>query len=253
MEERGDNNIITYESLFEALRREKAKEELQKLDFDFYKKIKRYIAEKSQARLVNVPNDVFLEIERENIERQITNIKKLVKELFERREKKIINMALNKSRINNIIIDTSCLLEEEVPFFEALLNVFNNAKQTILINTLSPEIDSVSKEKEEKEKLTNDSNIEISDSKTKNLKSSAQSQEDETKKESGNSGNVATVRMLCNVQAFVGPNIETYGPFEENEVVQLPEEVCTVLINTGKAVKIKNEDSKNSNEVLSLL
>ncbi len=66
----------------------------------------------------------------------------------------------------------------------------------------------------------------------------------------------AAVRMLCTVEQFVGPNLEIYGPFEENEIVQLPQIVCNALVNRGKAVvieKAENEASKNNNEVLPLL
>lgn len=128
---------ITLETIFDLLRREKSKEELQKLDSSFYQDLVAYLNEKkammeSQQKSL----DLFTEAEKEKSMIQFNNIKRMVKDLYERREKKIINMALNKSKTNAAIIDTSTLLDEERIFYEELVYLFNKFRQDIVLNLI---------------------------------------------------------------------------------------------------------------------
>ena len=40
---------------------------------------------------------------------------------------------------------------------------------------------------------------------------------------------------------FVGPELEEYGPFEEEDIANLPAEIADVLISKAKADEIKEE------------
>jgi len=79
---------ITYDLLFDVLRAEKSRDELQKLDEKFYKNVVEYINSKESA--INNPNTPHSERELTRI--QLSNVKKLLIELYDRREKKIINL-----------------------------------------------------------------------------------------------------------------------------------------------------------------
>ena len=105
---------ITYETLFELLRREKNREELQKLDDSFLNDVLDYLNEKKQQlELLKTKNDLFAVDEKKKAEIQDENIKKIIRELYERREKKIITIAIDKSRTSESVVDTSTLLKEE--------------------------------------------------------------------------------------------------------------------------------------------
>jgi len=207
---------VTYETLFETLRREKSKEELQKLSPEFFEDIKKYLAEKKQSTLSQNDN-IFSEVEKEKFERQLANIKKLIRDLYERREKKIISMALNKSRVN-AVIDTSTLLVGERAFFDSVLTVLNNARIDIL--------DKIFTEGAAAAPAPNASKYE-----------SAQAQKKEE-----STGKTKLVRFLCSVPQFVGPDLEIYGPFEEDDVATLAEEVCVVLVSKNRAEEIEAEN-----------
>ena len=77
--------VISYETLFELLRREKEREALQKLNDSFFEDVVNYINEKKKSLAENESSSSFGE--RDKIDQQIRNIKKILKELYERREK----------------------------------------------------------------------------------------------------------------------------------------------------------------------
>ena len=125
--------IVTYDTLFEILRNEKTKEDLQKLHDTFFHDVTNYLNEKQ-----NILNDnkdqkgLFESDEKEKILHQIGNIKRILTDIYERREKKIINMSVNKSRYSSNIIDTSALLDEEKLFYEMLISLLNSQRNNIL-------------------------------------------------------------------------------------------------------------------------
>ena len=85
-----DEVIISYETLFEILRREKSREELQSLDKNFYNLSISHISRiKQDLSTATQKGSTFDEAERLRLE--LVNVKKILKELYNRREKKIIN------------------------------------------------------------------------------------------------------------------------------------------------------------------
>ncbi|GIU69880.1 MAG: hypothetical protein KatS3mg002_1116 [Candidatus Woesearchaeota archaeon] len=124
---------ISYDLLFDILRYEKSREELQALEKDFYKKVVEYLKQKDAIILgVNTPPS-----EREFTRIQVNNIKRILQEIYERRERKIINLALYKVKTGSDIINTSILLDEEKIMFENLVLLFSKYKASILENVLN--------------------------------------------------------------------------------------------------------------------
>ena len=117
--------VITYEMLYEILREEKTKKEMAKLSPDFFVNVISYIEEK-KATLESQQKkaSVFTLTETIKTKKQLENIHRILKELYERRESKIIQLALFQSRSNEIT-DTSMLLDIEKLFFNDILNNFN--------------------------------------------------------------------------------------------------------------------------------
>ena len=102
---------ITYETLFDLLRREKTREELQKLDPEFFNDVIDYVKEKTKSYYeLKDKTDLFAADERLKADKQLQNIKKIIKEIYERREKKIIALAVDSSRMFSTVIDKSALL-----------------------------------------------------------------------------------------------------------------------------------------------
>lgn len=220
---------ITYETLFEILRREKSREELQKLDENFFSNIVDYLKEKEEFAVKGKSNpDLFsFEDEKKN-DNQLLNIKRIIKELYERREKKIINIALNKSKTSSNLIDTSALLPEEKLMFEELIKNLDKYRLGILNNILQNKLPNLKGERlREEGNIVNRGDIEKEETK----------EDLETEEEN----NRKVVRFLHPVPKFVGPELEIYGPFEAEEIAALPNEVVRVLVEKKRAEEIKSE------------
>ena len=148
--------------------------------------------------------------DKKKVETQIKNIKRILNEFYERREKKIINLAVDKSRIDSNV-DESNLLKKEKELFDSLVNTLNKSRKDILFNVISPET------------------TEIED---RSIKEPEKIIKEKEKKDT------KLVRILNAVPKFVGKELEEYGPFEEEDIASLPNEIAQVLINKGRAEEI---------------
>jgi len=210
---------ITYETLFEILRREKDKEELQKLSDSFFNDVIIYLEDKKKAL-----SDVTLQSfgDKKKLEEEFGNIKKILKDLYERREKKIVNLALNISRTKSNLIDTSGLLKEEKELFDSLMNALDNGRENIIKKLLESKIPSFEQPKTEEPEVKDKETVESPKEEPNKI-------EKDTK----------MVRFVNAVPKFVGKELEEYGPFEEEDVANLPVEIANVLIQKGRVEELE--------------
>ncbi len=202
----GESVVLTFENLYEVLRREKNHEDLQKIDDKFFDYVASYLYEKKLSlESVSKKSDIFSHKEKENLTIQINNIKKVLKELYDRREQKILNLALNKSKTNSSLIDASMLTIKEKNLFEKLSLVLGNFRQEFLNESFEKEAEKI-QETPKTEEIKDEEFIKI--------------------------------QFLTDIDTFMGRELEEYGPFKENETVNLPQELAEILIEEGKAKKL---------------
>lgn len=208
--------VITYETIFELLRREKDRGALQKLEKTFFQDILDYLKEKKEI-MVNQESTITSPEEKKKNEKQFENIKKLIREFYDRREKKIVNLAIDKSRTDSDLIDTSNLLEEEKIFFDKIEGLLKYNRVNVLYRLLDLEIPKPQEDiKERKEEKTVDNKDVAAEEKS-----------------------TLMVRFIHAVPKFIGKELEEYGPFEEEEISNLPRDIARVLIEKGRAEEIK--------------
>ena len=207
---------VTYETLYELLRREKSRDELQPLDNGFLLDVLTYLREK-QAILDDAlaKDDLFSLDEREKTQVQLVNIRKIIRELYERREKKIIDMALNKSRTKSNLIDTNTLLVHERYLFDSIVSVMDGFRTSVLHNILSLR----------EPTLTTTSIPVTPESITEPLPEIP-------------TPTTKSVKFIKTVEQFVGKELELYGPFQENQQEKLPADIADILIEQGNAVEM---------------
>jgi len=215
---------ITYDLLFDILRIEKSREELQKIDEKFYRNVVEYLISKDSV--INNPNTPHGERELTKI--QLGNVKKLLVELYDRREKKIINLAIYKIKTGSGIINTDSLLEEEKNLFDSiyeqlsrhrsslLYNVIEGKMPVMLSNAMQPSGGSAGKT--------------ASDANDKTRGSQKDDALDNTPDNS-----ITSVRFTRPVPRFLGTELETYGPFEENDIASLPSKIARILVKKERA------------------
>jgi len=108
--------VITYETIFELLRREKEREALQKLENTFLEDVLGYLKERKSI-IKEQESKLIDPEEKKRNEKQFENTKKIVREFYEKRERKIISLAVDKIMIGNGAVDTTNLLHEEMLLF----------------------------------------------------------------------------------------------------------------------------------------
>ena len=116
----GDNmaeDQDTYSKLFETLGKERNTLELLKLEDDLIIKIN------DEIRTNKIQD-----------ERIMDNMKRMVKELRERREKKIILIAWTYIKTKSNIIDFSCMLPNEKDLYERIVKSLESYKSDFLAN-----------------------------------------------------------------------------------------------------------------------
>ena len=196
MAEAMDKVNVTYDSIFELLMREKSREELQTLSPDFFNHLVSYVAEKKKTADTKSMDTFSLE-EKKRAARQLQNVNQMLTELYERREKKVLNMSMIKSRTGADIVDTTPLLGEEKMLFDAIVAQLDYYRNCILHRVL---------------------NAENADTGQKEIKA-------DTK----------VVRFIHPVPKFVGKELEVYGPYVEEDIAGLPAEIADVLIEKRRA------------------
>lgn len=219
---------VTYETLYELLRLEKSREELQTLDNGFLLDVLHYLREKQRILdEAEQKQDLFSLDEREKTQVQLVNIRKIVRELYERREKKILDMALNKSRTKSNLIDTSTLLVHERYLFDSIVSVLDGFRSTVLHNILSLREPTLSEQPAISPPAQSAEPVSIVQqlSETPPLPPAA----------------FKRVKFTQQVEQFVGKELELYGPFQPEQKEQLPADIADILIAKGSAVEVEGD------------
>lgn len=242
---------ITYETLFDLLRKERSSTDLQLLDDSFWMDIIEYIELKEKE----VKEKTGLgEIER--IKLQIKNVKRIIQEIYEKREKKILNIALNVVRTDTTsFIDTQNMLKEEESLFKDSIKLLKKYKRDILMNVFdgvkpninqkpiisSSEIGKENMEFEESNEEIPECDIEIPEEVESNDKNQTEIVENkdvltnEISLTADEEGRIK-VKFLSSVPKFLGRNKNVFGPFNEGDKASLPENVVQILLKKGKVV-----------------
>lgn len=190
---------VTYETLFELLRKERQKREVQELDSNFFQNVLNYLNEKQKILESQKTKDSIFSKEVEKTVKQLQNTRKILMDLYERRESKIVDSALTNSRLKEKTLPP--LLLEEKEFYNEMLQVLNKYRKSILYSLLSNQLPKIAKEERPH--------------KTKIL-----------------------VRFTKAVPKFVAPDLNTYGPFEEEDILNIDSNIARVLIQKKRAKEI---------------
>lgn len=206
---------ITYETLFDLLRVEKQRDEIQSLSATFYLDVVEYLKKKEEIlKKKQHESDIRDADELKKLKIQIENVHKLVRDLFERRMKKILDMAQNKSRTQSEIITSKGLLPEEIVFYRRVLSLLDITRGGILNRLLHLEVPKLvfedQSQDEQKPKVEVPREIQ---------------------------GNIL-IRFTRPVPSFLDPSLQTHGPFLEQDLANLPTLVADLLIKKGRAERV---------------
>ncbi len=257
---------ITYETLFDLLRREKSKEELQELDPTFYADVISYLQGKfSLLKGSESQSGLFGASESEKVKIQVVNIKKMIKELYERRLTKILRLAFNRSKTGAGLMNTTSMLPEEKEFFEQSLHLFTKDRVKVLNRILELDVNSkgvpdkppAAQHREKADAAEEDSRQQpqpdqpAKEENTSEEQRSGQDSAEEDKKEeskdkeeyvhnkdSDTGEKKVKIRFKEPIPKFVDRKMESYGPFQEGDVSEVPEMIANILLKKDKAERL---------------
>jgi len=210
-----DDVTITFETLYDILRREKNIDELQELNKHFFIQIVDYLKEKQAILDSSTQQESLFGYEDKKQTRlQIENVKRLIKELYDLREKKIIALARDVSRTGTNLVNEKAFLEEEKIMYGKLLGTLNMFRTGVLANLLVYKVPELELKSEEPKAL---------------------------KRETENQSLNRLIRFIEPVSEFVGPELNSCGPFKKDDIAALPAKVAQALINRGSAELVNEE------------
>jgi DNA replication initiation complex subunit (GINS family) len=111
---------ITFEFIRKVHREEQREPKLSRIPKDFYEKAKNYLEQKRKLSLKKKDKLDSLEVK---------NVERLLKDIFNRRETKIVTHAIITARTD---IPPPNLIEEEKEFFEAMVNTLKGERDRVL-------------------------------------------------------------------------------------------------------------------------
>ena len=196
-------DMITYETIRNAHRAEKG-EELQKLPEGFFDAVKRWFSHKEKLK----DTTSLLEVE---------NAKKLLEDIINMRERKIVLSALRTIRGE---LPPTNLSDEERKFFDEVVNSLNSFKNNM--NERFRSFDEIVEEKVEEAKKS-----------IEELKP-----EEKTENIFVKPNGKILVKIVQEMPRFVGPDLESYGPLKAGDVITLPEKLGELLISRKAAENI---------------
>jgi hypothetical protein len=255
---------FNYEDIYEILRNERFASDLQEISKEDIRKIKEYFREKTKATEgQNQSTNLFASQNRAKTQLELDNAGRIIKDLLELRERKLINRAVFSSRVDNSLKDTSNMLEIEEELYNQLFFILKRFRKGFLA-TIDNEGNYPSQMLQPL-KLREDIDVkEFRDdaklSAEKELKESIQSKAEEltvTKKSA-----LTEYTIKFDTPEFFGPNMNKYGPYKAGEKVELPDEIIKILdlqeksgsdskefINASKQSQESQDEAPNTESV----
>ncbi|MCK4884132.1 MAG: DNA replication complex GINS family protein [Candidatus Diapherotrites archaeon] len=226
---------LNFEEIRRIQRLEKNTPQLVEIDPEFYVHLSGYLKKKKEDYVKSLKGSSKISLEDA---RDFENMNRLVNDIYERREKKIIIRAIRASRTNEVDKSHMTFFEEEM--FNEVVSVLEKYKKVIndifdgnghsstsIVNKKSKS----SKSKKSKEKASG----EEKDAKS-GVQSTTESKENDLDAEFDGEGlNIVNVRITKDMPSFIGPDKVNYGPFEIDQYVELPKHIVDLLIKRNIA------------------
>jgi len=200
-----DEDEINYRLLRKIQDMEKNSPILTSIDNSFYIELKKYL-----DILDNRLKDESSSQKQTLLTDEILNTKKIVKNIYEQREKKILLAAVTKARGGNP--DFKNMIEIEKNLFNSILNLMEDSRKHLF-----------------EEGLREKKSVEPKKNETK---------EEEHNPLSNHCNTNPIVRVKEDIPEFIGTNEKKYN-LRKNDILSLPEDMSDMLSKRGVVEKIK--------------
>ncbi len=209
---------ITYDKLFELLRVERNDPNLQRLSSTFFADVRVYLQVKldSIAKSKN-SSDIFAAEHVETAQQQVRNAMRILADITDRRERKILNLALNKARAASSAVDTGNLLAEEKAMFAQIVALLAAQRSTLqqLLTTPSPSSASLATG---------------AASAVASIASASAITETAVPTPVGEPAAEKPYLVIEEITEFFGPDMRHYGPFSKGDNASFSDQIARILL-----------------------
>lgn len=195
-------NPLTFSELRKIQKKEKRQEELSDLEDNFILRVSNY-----------------LEMKKDVDNREYKSAKRVFDKIIGLRQEKIVKNAKFAIKSDNKNSELNLLPREKELFLE-LKNVFQDFDRNI------------------EKMVEGEEAIETPDIDLEDEKDEIEAEESDQRTQESGEG-YELVKIISDVPEFMGTDLESYGPFEEGEEVEIPEDNAEILLNRGNAEEIK--------------
>jgi DNA replication initiation complex subunit (GINS family) len=222
---------VTFETLFEVLRLEKKRGELQELPKGFFEGVRSYLGQKATIAGKQGAGEHLPEAEIAHARRQLENAYKILDELIGVRERKILEFA--RLRLGPEAPIEPPFLDEEKEFYTRLEAELNGFRKTMLGKLRQPA---------QSPKAPALTPAPAQSPSAAGAKTPSPQPASNPLPQPSPPVHHPKPRLIFleRVPAFLGKELETYGPFVPGENAELPPEIARVLITQGKARPAQN-------------
>jgi DNA replication initiation complex subunit (GINS family) len=212
-------NAITFSELRKIQKEERRSDDLKELDDNFFIKVGDYLNRKKEV---------------EDGSREYKNAKRVFRKILSLREDKIVKNA-RLSLKSNIQASELNMLPREQELFRRMKQEFNRHRDEIQEVTDEHRGKTPAHEREEVEESMQ---TEESEDNQINEKEEEETEEEETDESFDPEEGYEVVEITSEVPEFMGTDLEAYGPFEEGEQAEIPEDNAEILVNRGNAEQL---------------
>jgi len=216
-----EDEALTFSELRKVQKQERRQDDLTELDEDFIADVVEYLSRKK---------DVSGE------SREYKNAKRVFRKIISLREDKIVKNA-QLSVTSNVSLQEMNVMPREEQLFRELKQVFTDHRERISEFLEAEEKDADPQNPEMAPKAS-----ENSSEKEQDDRENDENEKDEEKEDDGlpdPEEGFKIVKIKSDVPEFMGTDLEAYGPFEEGDQAEVPEDNAEILENRGNAEVIK--------------
>ena len=233
---------LTFSELRKIQKQEQREDDLTELDEKF---------------ILNVSNYLDMKKETSGDSREYRNARRVFDKIISLREEKIVRNAriavksgINPSELNllpseqELYRDLEKVMKEHRERTGSLVeddaeNTADELEQTgEELETVKKETEAAQKQETEKKEKSASETAEIDENSDDEGKSEDRTEDVDMEETEEPEEGYQVIRITSDVPEFMGTDLETYGPFDEGDKAQVPEDNAEILVNRGNAEEI---------------
>ncbi len=217
------DEALTFSELRKIQKTERRQDDLSDLEQNFFLKVRDYLERKKEI---------------DEKSREYKNAKRVFRKILSLREDKIVKNARLSLKSNIQTSELNMLPREEELFREMKQNFNEHRDRVEEVTDGSAKETSRTGGKAEAE-IEDDKNL-VSEDDAFEEEQKEDTKEVENTEESGKEAEngYEIVEITSEVPEFMGTDLEAYGPYEEGEEAEIPEDNAEILVNRGNAEKV---------------